>query len=87
MIIMCMVRITAISKLNLRLQQYSLSDYSDAYIRVTGTLTVTNAMQMLMPITQIKKISKYCAPFTHWISEIINIQEDNAKDIDVVMLM
>ena len=55
MIIMCMVRITAISKLNFRLQQYSLSDYSDAYIRVTGTLTVTNAMQMLMPITQIKK--------------------------------
>ena len=32
-------------------------------------------------------IFKNCAPFTDWISEINNTQTDNAKDLDVVMLM
>ena len=32
-------------------------------------------------------IFKSCAPFTDCISEINNTQVDNAKDLDVVMLM
>ena len=32
-------------------------------------------------------IFKNCAPFTDCISEINNTQVDNAKDLDVVMLM
>ena len=32
-------------------------------------------------------IFKSCAPFTNCISEINNIQVDNAKDIDIVMPM
>ena len=34
-----------------------------------------------------KVIFKNCAPFTHCIKEINNIQIDNAKDLDVVILM
>ena len=30
---------------------------------------------------------KNCAPFTNYINKINNAQIDNAKDIDVVMLM
>ena len=32
-------------------------------------------------------IFKNCAPFTHCISEINNTQVDNAKDLDIVMLV
>ena len=68
----------------------SLCDYSDAYILVKGTITVNNttAAQMLMQIILIKKvIFENCAPFTNCISEINNIQVNNAKDIDIVMPM
>ena len=68
----------------------SLCDYSDAYILVKGTITVNNttAAQMLMQIILIKKvIFKNCAPFTNCISEINNIEVNNAKDIDIVMPM
>ena len=34
-----------------------------------------------------KLIFKNCAPFTNCISEINNTQVDNAKDIDIAMLM
>ena len=62
----------------------SLCDYSDAYILLSGTIAVpevaagggNNGIQVVF---------KSCAPFTNWISEIINTQIDNAKDIDVVM--
>ena len=62
----------------------SLCDYSDAYILLNGTTAVTevaagggnNGKQ---------EVLKSCAPFTNQISEIINTQIDNAKDIDVVM--
>ena len=62
----------------------SLCDYSDAYILLSGTIAVpevaagggNNGIQVVF---------KSCAPFINWISEIINTQIDNVKDIDVVM--
>ena len=65
----------------------SLSDYSDAYILVKGNITVNNTLAADSDAnnTNKKVIFKRCAPFTNFISEIINTQVDNAKDIDVVM--
>ena len=65
----------------------SLCDYSDAYILVKGTITVNNtaAQGAAANNTNRKVIFKNCAPFTNCISEINNIQIDNAKDIDIVM--
>ena len=65
----------------------SLSDYSDAYILVKGNITVNNTLAADSDAnnTNKKVILKCCAPFTNFISEIINTQVDNAKDIDVVM--
>ena len=41
---------------------------------------------MPMLIVLVKKvIFKHCPPFTNSISEINNIQVDNAKDIDVIV--
>ena len=67
----------------------SLCDYSDVYILVTGTITVNNtpAADPNANNTNKKVIFKNCAPFTNCISEINNIQVDNAKDIDIVMSM
>ena len=66
----------------------SLCDYSDAYILVKGTISVNNiADQGAANNTNKKVIFKNCAPFTNCISEINNIQVDNAKDIDIVMPM
>ena len=66
----------------------SLCDYSDAYILVKGTITVNNTGTAAAPNNRNKKvIFKNCAPFTNCISEINNTQVDNAKDIDIVMLM
>ena len=63
----------------------SLCDYSDAYVHVKGTITV--AAPAAANNTNKKAIFKNCAPFTICISEINNTQEDNAKDIDIVMPM
>ena len=67
----------------------SLCDYSDAYILVKGTITVNNtaAAGAVVNNTNKKVIFKNCAPFTNCISEINNIQIDNAKDINIVMPM
>ena len=67
----------------------SLCDYNGAYILVKGTITVndTSAAGAAANNTNKKVIFKNCAPFTNCISEIINAQVDNAKDIDIVMLM
>ena len=67
----------------------SLSDYSDAYILVKGTISINNtaAQGAAANNTNKKVIFKKCAPFTNCISEINNTQIDNAKDIDVVMPM
>ena len=67
----------------------SLCDYSDAYILVKGTISVNNtaAQGPAVNNTNKKVIFKNCAPFTNCISEINNMQIDNAKDIDIVMPM
>ena len=67
----------------------SLCDYSDAYILVKGTISVNNtaAQGAGANNTNKKVIFKNCAPFTNCISEINNMQIDNAKDIDIVMPM
>ena len=69
--------------------KYNLCDYSDAYIHVKGTITVndTAAADADANNTHKKVIFKNCTPFTNCISEINNIDLDNAKDIDIVMPM
>ena len=51
-------------------------DYSDAYIVVSGTITVTgsgaNDEAKQLDGTNKGVIFKNCAPFTDWISEINN---------------
>ena len=54
--------------------KFSLCDYSDAQGAAANN-------------TNKKVIFKNCAPFTYCISEINNMQIDNAKDIDTVMPM
>ena len=67
----------------------SLCDYSDAYILVKGTISVNNtaAEGAAANNTNKKVIFKNCASFTNCISEINNVQIDNAKDIDIVLPM
>ena len=67
----------------------SLCDYSDAYILVKGTISANNtaADGAAANNTNKKVIFKNCAPFTNCLSEINNMQIDNAKDIDIVMSM
>ena len=67
----------------------SLCDYSDAYILVKGTISANNtaAAGAAANNTNKKLIFKNCAPFTNCISEINNMQIDNAKDIDILMPM
>ena len=67
----------------------SLCDYSDAYILVKGTISINNTAAQGAAANNIDKkvIFKNCAPFTNCISEINNMQIDNAKDIDIVMPM
>ena len=61
-----------------------LCDFSDAYIVVKGTITVTNPDNNVYD----KKLAfKNNAPFVSCISEINNTLIDNAEDLDVVMPM
>ena len=69
----------------------SLCDYSDAYVLVKGTITITgvgaDAAARQADERDKGVVFKNCAPFTNCISEINNTQVDNAKDIDIVMPM
>ena len=67
----------------------SLFDYSDAYILVKRTITVNNTAAADADANNANKkvILKNCAPFTDCKSEINNVEIDNAKDIDIIMLM
>ena len=69
----------------------SLCDYSDAYILVKGSITITGdgVDDTAKRADEINKdvISKNGAPFTECISKKNNFQVDNAKDLDVVMSM
>ena len=64
----------------------NLCDYSDAYILVSGTITVAEVATG-GGNNGIQVVFKNCAPFTNCISEINNTQIENAKNIDVVMPM
>ena len=67
----------------------NLYNYSDAYILVKWTIAVNNtaAADSDAKNTNKKVIFKNCAPFTNCVSEINNTEVDNAKDIDILMLM
>ena len=67
----------------------NLSDYSDAYIHVKGTITVPNTAAQDAPVknTNKKAIFKNCTPFINCISKINNTQVDDAQDVDIVMPM
>ena len=63
----------------------SLGDYSDVYILVKRTITITGAGADAAA-RQADESDKGVA-FNNCISEINNTQVDNAKDIDIVMTM
>ena len=65
----------------------NLCDYSDAYILIKGTITITGIAGPPAGRIEAQLIFKDCAPFTKCISRINNTEIDNAKDIDIVMPM
>ena len=67
----------------------SFCDYSDAYFFAKGTITVSNTAAADANANNANKkiIFKNCTPFINCISEINNSQVDNAKDIDIVILI
>ena len=69
----------------------SLCDYSDVYILVKGRTAITGAgadAAARQADERDKGVAfKNCASFINCISKINNTQEDNAKDIDIVMPM
>ena len=69
----------------------NLCDYADAYILVKGTITITGAGDDAATRRADKRdkgvIFKNCAPFVKWINRINSTKIDNAKKIDIVMLM
>ena len=66
----------------------SLCDYSDVYILVKRTITVSNgAGDAAVNNTNKKVMFKNCALFTSCITEMNNTQVDNVEDIDIVIPM
>ena len=77
-------------KFKTSLLRSSLCDYSDVYILVRRTITITGAgNDASRRLDERNKgvVLKNCAPFTDCIWEINNTQIDSAKYIDVVMPM
>ena len=64
-------------------------EYSDAYVHGKQNITVAETSGAGAPVsnTNEKVIFKSCVPFADCISEITNTQIDNAKEIDVIILM
>ena len=67
----------------------SLCDYSEVYILVKGTISVSNtaADDADANNDNIKIKLKISAPFTDCMSKVNNTQGDNTEDIEVVILM
>ena len=67
----------------------SLCDYSDAFILVKGTITITEAGADAAAIQADERdkgvIVENCSPFINCQTEINNAEIDNAKDIDIVL--
>ena len=59
----------------------NLSDYSDAYILLTGGITDTRVDE------DTRDAFKNCTPFTKCITHISDEQVDNADNLDIVMTM
>ena len=78
-------------KFQTRMLKSSLCEYTDAYILVNGTITVTGAGDDATAIQVGEKnkqvILKNFLPFSDCISEINNTSVDNLKDLNVVMPM
>ena len=64
----------------------NLYDYSDAYILVTGSITVRNGNENTSIISLILEF-KNCAPFTKFITQINDEHVDDADDLDIIMPM
>ena len=67
----------------------NVCEYSDAYVLGKQNITVADASGAgaLVNNANEKVIFKSCVPLADCISEITNTQIDNAKEIDVVILM
>ena len=69
----------------------NLCHYADAYILANGRITITGAGNKDAAIQADERDKgvtfKNCAPFVKCINRINNTEIDNAKDIDIVMLM
>ena len=69
----------------------NLCDYTDSYILVKGTITITgvgvDAAARQADERNKGATFKNCAPFTKSISRINNTDRDNPHDIDTVMPM
>ena len=71
----------------------NLCDHGDSYILDNGTITITGVKEAgdaaVRQTDKRKKelIFENCAPFTECIRMINNTQKDNAKDLDVAMMM
>ena len=65
---------------NAEVLKSNLCDQNDAYILVRGYITVAAA-----PVTQ--AAFKNCAPFAKCITKIDETKIDDAKDLDLVLLM
>ena len=65
-----------------------LCDFSDAYIIVKGTITLTKTNRRGFIDKRNRFLAfKNDAPFTNCISKINNVLIDTVDDLDVVMLM
>ena len=65
-----------------------LCDFSDVYIVVKGTITLTKTNgRGIIDIRNRFLAFKNNAPFTNCISKINNVLIDNAEDLDIVMPM
>ena len=67
----------------------NLRDYSDAYILVKGTITVSDTAGESAAVNNVNKkvIFRNCAPFADCINKINNTQIDNVQETDIVMSM
>ena len=63
-----------------------LCDFSDPYIVVKGTITLTKTNDGHFTDLRNRFLAfKSNAPFTNCIPEVTNVLTDNAEDLDVVM--
>ena len=67
--------------------RWNLCDYSDAYIHVKATITVSITPENDEPVNNINKKVKNFVPLTNCLSEINYTQIDDAQNIDMVMPM